>query len=178
MAVSRLSIDFHAHYWPEAYLNLLDRHGLDISYQRKQQWASGAPADLSERLSMMDAAEVDMQILSPGGPMPYFDNPQAAIESAKLANDLYRELVDQYPGRFGAFGLMPLPHVDASVEEASRCLNDLGVAGIGIGTWILGETIADERYEPFYAELDRRGAVLYVHPSGAGAGSPLIAHST
>jgi 6-methylsalicylate decarboxylase len=175
LAGSALTIDFHAHYWPKEYLDLLEHHGLDVSYQRKQRSATATSADLAERLSMMDAAEVDMQILSPGGPMPYFETAGAAIESAKIANDRYRELVDRYPGRFGAFGLMPLPHVDASIQEASRCLDELGVAGIGIGTWILGQSIADERYAPFYAELDRRGAVLYVHPSGAGAGSPLIA---
>jgi 6-methylsalicylate decarboxylase len=174
LPAERLAIDFHAHYWPEAYLDALERHGLDASYQRKQKWAGGAEADLAARLSMMDAARVDMQILSPGGPMPYLDNEEAALRSARLANDLYRELVDRYPGRFGAFGLMPLPHADAAIAEASRCLDDLAVAGIGIGTSILGGTIADERYETFYAELDRRGAILYVHPSGVGAGSPLI----
>jgi aminocarboxymuconate-semialdehyde decarboxylase len=48
------------------------------------------------------------------------------------------------------------------------------VAGIGIGTSVLGGTIADDRFAALYAELDRRHAVLYVHPSGVGSGSPLI----
>jgi 6-methylsalicylate decarboxylase len=167
-------IDFHAHYWPVAYLDQLERCGGDVAYQRKQVWASDADGDVAARLRMMDDARVDMQVLSPGGPMPYFVSEEAGVESARIANDLYRQLVDARPGRIGAFGLVPLPHVDAAIAEAGRALDELDVAGIAIGTSVLGRTIADPAFDPFYAELDRRGAVLYVHPSGVGAGSPLI----
>jgi aminocarboxymuconate-semialdehyde decarboxylase len=167
-------IDFHAHYWPTAYLDTLERHGGDGSYQRKQRWATDAEGDVAGRLRMMDDAGVDTQILSPGGPMPYLESEAGAVESARVANDAYRAMVDAHPGRFGAFALLPLPHVDAAIEEAVRCLDELNVAGIGIGTSVLGGTIADERFAAFYEELDRRHAVLYVHPSGVGAGSPLI----
>jgi predicted TIM-barrel fold metal-dependent hydrolase len=167
-------VDFHAHFWPMAYLDALASAGLDPSYQRKQSWASDDPRDVRGRLAMMDAAGVDLQILSPGGPMPYLADAAAAARCARLANDLYRGLAKAHPGRFGAFALLPLPHVDAAVAEACRCLDELDVAGIGIGTSVLGRTIADERYADLYAELDRRGSVLYVHPSGVGAGSTLI----
>jgi aminocarboxymuconate-semialdehyde decarboxylase len=168
------SIDFHAHYWPGRYLDQLERCGLDASYQRKQLYASDAQDDVRRRIQMMDDAGVDMQIISPGGPMPYFAEEESAVESARVANDAYRALVDLHPRRFGAFALLPLPHIEAAVTEAARCLDELDVAGIGIGTSVLGRTIADARYAPLYVELDRRGAVLYVHPSGVGAGSPLI----
>jgi 6-methylsalicylate decarboxylase len=167
-------VDLHAHYWPAAYLDELERSGADVSYQRRRSWATDSPADLDGRLRMMDDAQVDFQVLSPGGPMPYFARESAAVSSARIANDLYRELADRWPDRFGAFGLVPLPHVDAAIAEAGRALDELDVAGIGIGTSILGRTIADPALEPFYAELDRRGAVLYVHPSGTGAESPLV----
>jgi len=167
-------IDFHAHYWPAAYLDQLERSGGDPSYQRRQRWASDLDADLDGRLRMMDDAGVDLQVLSPGGPQPYFASREAATATAQLANDLYHDLVARHPDRFGAFGMVPLPHVDAAIKEAGRALDDLGVAGIAIGTSILGTSIADPALDPFYAELDRRGAVLYVHPSGVGAESPLI----
>jgi predicted TIM-barrel fold metal-dependent hydrolase len=167
-------IDFHAHYWPAAYLDQLERFGGNPSYQRRQLWASDTEVDLGGRLRMMDDAQVDVQILSPGGPQPYFAAAADAAASARLANDLYRDLVDRHPDRFGAFGMVPLPHVDPAIEEASRALDELDAAGITIGTSVLGTTIADPALDPFYAELDRRGAVLYVHPSGAGAGSALV----
>jgi 6-methylsalicylate decarboxylase len=167
-------IDLHAHYWPTAYLDKLDRSGADVSYQRRQSWATDSASDLDGRLRMMDDARVDFQVLSPGGPMPYFEHERTAVSAAQIANDLYRKLVDRRPDRFGAFGIVPLPHVDAAIAEAGRALDDLDVAGIGVGTSILGRTIADPALEPFYAELDRREAVLYVHPSGTGAESPLV----
>jgi predicted TIM-barrel fold metal-dependent hydrolase len=167
-------VDLHAHYWPGAYLETLERAGADVSYQRQRLWASDSEADLDGRLRMMDDARVDFQVLSPGGPMPYFGHEGAALSSARIANDLYRELADRWPDRFGAFGIVPLPHVDAAIAEACRALDELDVAGIAIGTSILGRTIADPALEPFYAELDQRQAVLFVHPSGVGADSPLI----
>jgi predicted TIM-barrel fold metal-dependent hydrolase len=175
MTDADIVIDFHAHYWPLAYLDQLEKSGGDGSYQRKQLWASDTEDDVAGRLRMMDDAGVDMQILSPGGPMPYVENSTGALESARIANDAYRSLAEARPGRFGAFGLLPLPHVDIAIEEAVRCLDELHVAGIGIGTSVLGTSIADRRFDDLYAELDRRGAVLYVHPSGVGAGSPLVA---
>ena len=56
-------------------------------------------------------------------------------------------------------------------QAAERILDVLGVA---ITTSILGRSIADPMFEPIYAELDRRASVLYVHPAGCGAESPLI----
>lgn len=167
-------IDFHAHYWPAAYLDQLEHSGADPSYQRRQLWASDLATDLDGRLRMMDDAGVDLQLLSPGGPQPFFASRNDAIAVAQLANDLYYDLTQRHPDRFGAFGMMPLPHVDAAIKEACRALDELGVAGITVGTSILGQSIADPALDPFYAELDRRGAILYVHPSGEGAGSPLI----
>src|SRR3954464_13168933 len=132
MADNDFVIDFHAHYWPTAYLDTLERHGGDGAYQRKQPWASDADGDVAGRLRMMDDAGVAAQILSPGGPMPYLENARGAVESARIANDAYRALVDAHPGRFGAFALLPLPHAEAAIDEAVRCLDELHVAGIGI----------------------------------------------
>lgn len=53
-------------------------------------------------------------------------------------------------------------------------LDDLGAVGVGVTTTVLGRTLADPLFAPLYEELDRRGAVLYVHPAGEGAASPLI----
>jgi predicted TIM-barrel fold metal-dependent hydrolase len=169
-----LIVDLHAHYWPAPYLDQLERCGADVSYQRKQLWASDSEPDVARRIRMMDDARVDVQVISPGGPMPYFSSEDAGVTSARLANDLYHEFTLARPDRIGAFGVVPLPHIDAAISEASRALDELDLAGIGIGTSVLGRSIADAAFDPFYEELNRRGAVLYVHPSGVGAGSPLV----
>jgi aminocarboxymuconate-semialdehyde decarboxylase len=67
-----------------------------------------------------------------------------------------------------------MPHNDASIAEMSRALDELGMVGVTMNTSILHRAITDPDFEPIFAELDRRGAVLYLHPAGNGACSPLV----
>jgi predicted TIM-barrel fold metal-dependent hydrolase len=82
--------------------------------------------------------------------------------------------VREFPKRFAAFACAPLPHVQASIEETSRALDDLGMVGVTAGTVVLGKSIADPAFDGFFAELNRRKAVLFIHPTGGSLGSPLI----
>ena len=61
-----------------------------------------------------------------------------------------------------------------SVGEMHRSLDQLGIAGVAMNTTVLGRALVDPDYEPVFAELDTRGAVLYLHPAGNSACSPLI----
>ncbi|MFB6558638.1 amidohydrolase family protein [Streptomyces sp. NPDC056400] len=61
-----------------------------------------------------------------------------------------------------------------ALHEVIRAFDDLGAVGVGVTTTVLGRTLADPLFHPLYEELDRRGAVLCIHPSGEGAASPLI----
>ena len=122
----------------------------------------------------MDAVNVQMQILSVSPQLPYFENEAYAVEAARLINDLYADVVQRYPKRFAAFAATPFPHTGASLAEAARALDELGMVGVTVGTSVLGRSLVDPLFEPFYAELDRRGAALYIHPVGAEASSPLI----
>jgi len=81
---------------------------------------------------------------------------------------MYVETAKGYGGRFAVFGCTPLPHVDQAIKEAARCLDSLGALGINVGTSIAGPPPDDPAFEPFFAELDRRGAVLFLHPVGVG----------
>ena len=123
----------------------------------------------------MDSAQVQMQVLSVSPQLPYFTDEAHAREAARAINDLYADLVQRYPTRFAAFAATPLPHIDAALVEVERALDQLHLAGVTMATSILGRSLADPEFEPLYAELDRRGAVLYIHPAGVSACSPLIA---
>ena len=90
------------------------------------------------------------------------------------ANDLYAELIERYPRRFKGFVAVPLPHVDAALKELERGMDKLGMIGATIGTSVVARSAAAEAFEPFYAELNRRAAPLFVHPGGRGMCSPLI----
>jgi 6-methylsalicylate decarboxylase len=167
--------DVHAHYFPAKYLDALERVGKpDIDESRAQRDAGAEQDQLAARIAMMDAAGVRYHVLSPAGQLPYFARQADSVKTAQLANDLFAEFAGKKPDRLAAFAVTPLPHIDAALIELRRALDDLKMAGAVIGSSVLGRSLADPAFEPFYEELNRRQAVLYVHPSGLGAESPLI----
>jgi aminocarboxymuconate-semialdehyde decarboxylase len=172
-------IDVHAHYFPVEYLDRLDQYGgnQQTLFVRKAKMVSADFRDLEPNFRNMDAAGVDMQVLSVSSQLPYFVNESEAVETARLGNDLYARVVSEYPKRFAAFACTPLPHVRASIVEMRRALDDLGMAGVTTGTTVLGKSIADPAFDEFFAELNCRKAVLFIHPMGGAVGSQLIESS-
>jgi predicted TIM-barrel fold metal-dependent hydrolase len=169
-----MRIDVHAHYFPAEYLDLLERFGSPTTAFARNTQAGGGPDEIAARLAVMDAASVQLQVLSAAPLVPSFDEEAHAVAAARLANDLYADLVTRYPDRFAAFAVIPLPHVDASLAEMDRALGTLGMRGVTITTSMLSRTPTDSSFAPIFAELDRRGSVLSIHPAGIGARSPLI----
>jgi aminocarboxymuconate-semialdehyde decarboxylase len=67
-----------------------------------------------------------------------------------------------------------MPHIDAAIAEMGRAIDELGMVGLTMNTSLLDRALTDRDFDPVFAELDRRGAVLYLHPAGNGACSPLV----
>jgi aminocarboxymuconate-semialdehyde decarboxylase len=170
-----MRVDVHAHLWSDDYLDLLETFGSTTTGAHRGLGAGPGDDELKARFALMDSAGVDLQVLSATPASPHFEHEADAVTAARRVNDEYAALVERYPDRFRAFAALPLPHVDAALAELGRALDELGMVGAAITTSIGGRSVADPAFEPLYAELDRRGAVLYVHPAGCGAGSPLIA---
>ncbi len=160
-----MRIDVHAHYFPNEYLDRLEQAGAKGLQARV---APGAKVTLDERIGLMDDAGIDMQVLSTASSLPYFAKKQDAVTAARLGNDLYAEVVKRHSGRFSAFATVPLPHVDAAIEEMGRCLDTLGTVGVTVGCSVMGRQLDDPEFTPFWAELDRRRTVLFLHPVGIG----------
>jgi len=169
-------IDVHAHYFPVEYLDRLDRYAGTKATQffRKAGLASEGFSGIEAHFRNMDLAKVDLQVLSVSGQLPYFANENDAVDAARLGNDFYARIVSDYPKRFAAFACTPLPHVKASIAEMTRALDELGMVGVTAGTAVLEKSIADSSFDGFFGELNRRKAVLFIHPIGGSAGSPLI----
>ncbi|MGX1811781.1 amidohydrolase family protein [Nocardia sp. NPDC055321] len=168
-----MRIDVHAHYWTDDYLDLLVGLGkTDTDTQRGM--GAGRGAELAARLRLMDRAGVDMQVLSTAPQNPYGEDREKAVAAARFVNDQYAGVVSAYPDRFLAFASAPLPHIDAAITEIRRALDDLGMVGVALNTTVLDRALVDPEFAPIFAELDRRGAVLYLHPAGNSACSPLI----
>jgi predicted TIM-barrel fold metal-dependent hydrolase len=169
-------IDVHAHYFPTEYLDRLDLYGAShvTGLIRRMKLDFRAFSGLEGHLSHMDRSKVDMQILSVSGQLPYFAKESDAVDAARFGNDIYARIVREYPKRFAAFACTPLPHVQASIAETRRALDELGMVGVTAGTVVLGKSITDPAFDEFFAELNRRKAVLFIHPIGGSLGSPLI----
>src|SRR5262245_57207980 len=100
-------VDVHAHYFPQEYTDLLMRiGGRSLPEAARPRTArpmrQDDPAGIQTRLQQMDEAGVQMQVLSPAASPPYADKEADAIAAARLLNDSYAHLVQQYPGRFAA----------------------------------------------------------------------------
>jgi 6-methylsalicylate decarboxylase len=168
-----MSIDVHAHFWTDDYLDKIAALGkTDTGTQRGI--GAGDGAELDARLALMDRCGVETQILSASPQLPHGADEALAVDAARYVNDQYAGLVARHPGSFLAFASLPLPHVDASLAELGRALDDLGMVGVAMTTTILNQPLVDSPAAELFPELDRRGTVLYLHPAGNAAGSPLI----
>src|SRR5581483_4783947 len=125
---SRMRIDVHAHYFPPDYMSYLARHGRSGTGA-----AQGAQITLDERIDLLDRVGIDMQVLSISSSTPYTLPEAEVVEASRLANDLYVELCQQYPGRYAAFATLPLPYVDAAVAELERRQGEPEVLGVSLG---------------------------------------------
>ena len=96
------------------------------------------------------------------------------MAAARLINDSYATLAQQYPGKLAAFVSLPLPHIDASLREMERGLDQLGMLGVSMTCSCFDRSTAEAEFEPLYAEMNRRGAVLNYHPIQNGICSPMI----
>jgi len=146
--------------------------------ERPRGWASlphtDSDADVRKRLELMDEAGVDMQVLSHGIMAPYLESEAGGVEAARVCNDGYADLCQKYPRRFAALASLPLPHLDAALAELDRCMGELGMPGAAMNCSVFQRSTAETEFEPIYAELNRRGGVLFFHPCASGICSPMI----
>ena len=170
------TIDIHAHYFPGTYLDMIDRFGGSETgtANARNFHAGNADGELEARFRVLGESGIDMQVLSVAPQAPYFESEEHSVAAARLANDLCADLARKYPQRFRVFACLPLPHVDASLKELDRCMNDLGMVGAAVLTSVRGNPITDSSFDPLFEELNRRRTVLFIHPAGTGAYSESI----
>ncbi len=135
---------------------------------------AGSPfMDVDVRLAAMDAAGIDLQVLSPN-PITYFgDLPAAdAVAFARAHNDALAELAGKHAGRLLATAQLPVQDVAASVGEARRAVRELGMAGVYLDTDPAGRTLDDPALDPLYEALVDLDVPMFVHPSPLGSAGP------
>ncbi|HEY7018885.1 MAG TPA: amidohydrolase family protein [Gaiellaceae bacterium] len=160
-------IDVHHHMFPRFLVEALAAAGVEGAggEQLPGAWTP------EQSLDVMDRYGIGAAVLSVPVPLDALE-PAKRASLARRLNQLGHSLADGVTGRFGFFATLPLPDVDAAVEEARHALDELGADGVALLTNHAGVYQGDERLEPLYEELDARRAVTFVHPTSA-AGSPV-----
>ncbi|XXQ67369.1 amidohydrolase family protein [Neisseriaceae bacterium B1] len=106
---------------------------------------------------------------------PQWDGEAVALKLAQTLNNAYADIIKRHPGRFRAYGCVPLPYTEAAIAEGKRCIEELGFDGIALNTIItMKHSPADDQFEPFYQAMNELGTIIYIHPTGCGANSPMI----
>jgi predicted TIM-barrel fold metal-dependent hydrolase len=153
-------VDVHAHFVPPGYREALRRGGVDRpdGFPYVPDWS---PASA---LALMDELGIEAQLLSISSPGLGFVTGADRLVLAREVNEEGAEIVREYPDRFGLLASLPLPDVDAALDEIDHA-GRLGADGFVVLSNYDGIYLGDARFEPVMDELDRRGAVVLLHPT-------------
>lgn len=154
-------IDVHAHYLPPGYLETAmgALKGVPDGMPRMPDW------DPRTALAMMDRQGIATAMLSVSSPGVHFGNDAAARSLARSVNEFAARNAQDHRGRFGTFASLPLPNIDAALEEISYALDVLKVDGFVMLTNIGGTYLGNAKFDPVFDELNRRHAVAFIHPT-------------
>lgn len=156
-------IDLHSHFVTDSYVAAARAAGLEHP-DGMPGWATWS---VEEHLDLMAAGGISKSYLSISSPGVHFGDDRAARALAREVNEYGAALRHEHPDQFGHFASIPLPDVDGALQEAVYALDVLGADGVVVETNAHGVYLGDERNEPLWAELDRRGALVFVHPTSA-----------
>jgi predicted TIM-barrel fold metal-dependent hydrolase len=156
-----MRIDTHHHLIPPDYQNALKKAGIGDAGGR-------ALPDWSPEASLQTMADLDVStaILSVSTPGTTFLSAVAdATALARDLNDYTAGLVATDPDRFGFFATIPMPHIDESVDEVVRSLDELNADGVVLLANNAGTYLGQDGQHDLFAALDARSAVVFIHPA-------------
>ena len=152
-------IDVHHHVLPEFYIEAQKSAGItSTAYRGFPDWTP------QHSLDVMDNESIAASVLSFTSPGIWYGDIDQTKSLAQRCNDYLATLAQDHPGRFGGFGFLPLPDIDAAIAECGRALDELNLDGITLLTSIDDKYIGHPDFEPLYAELNRCKAVVFIHP--------------
>ena len=177
---SSLKIDIHTHILPERLPDFKKTFGyggfisldhyrphqakmmIDETFFREIQDNSWDPMI---RIKECEENQVNIQVLSTVPVMfSYWAQPKDTLEVAKFLNDHIASIVAKYPQKFVGLGTLPMQDPGFAIEELERCIKDLGLAGIQIGSHVNTWNLNDEHMLPVFEAAEKYHAAIFVHP--------------
>lgn len=175
-----LKIDIHTHILPPEWPNLRERYGyggfvnlepcgcerarmlIDGKFFREIESNCWDPV---RRMTEYDAYDCQVQVLSTVPVMfSYWAKPADTLDLARFLNDHIAGIVATYPRRFVGLGTLPMQATDLAVKELERCIQELGMAGVQLGSNVNGRNLDDPAFFPVFQAAEALGACVFVHP--------------
>jgi 6-methylsalicylate decarboxylase len=156
-----LIVDLHQHVIPDFYWEASNEDGNAAGGINPQRWT------LDGAIAYLDEAGIDVAFPSISTPGVHFGDDAAAQVLTRRVNEYFAELKRDRPDRFGAFAAVPLPDVDGSLEQIEYAFDVLGLDGVSLLSNAGGTYLGDSRFDEVFTELQRRGAVVFVHPNAS-----------
>ena len=175
-----LKIDIHTHILPKTWPNLAEKYGyggfvsldhhrcgcarmmVDDKFFREIEENCWDP---EVRLTDCMTHQVDVQVLSTVPVMfNYWAQPRDTLDLSMFLNDHIAGIVDDRPKKFVGLGTLPMQSPDLAIKELERCVKDIGLAGVQIGSHINDWNLDHERLFPIFEAAQDLGAAVFVHP--------------
>lgn len=153
-------IDIHTHFLTPKYLKFLEKHNALLE--------DGFPLpeyDNKKHLDLINKCSIKWSLLSISSPHPYFkDDIENSIKMCRHLNEQMAQLKKDDPKHFGFQACLPLPNVEAAIQEAIYALDVLHADGINFPSNSRGLYLGDLKLEPLMKELNKRHAICNIHP--------------
>jgi aminocarboxymuconate-semialdehyde decarboxylase len=173
------AIDVHSHYFPQSFLDLIEKHGPSHGFEYKNVEGKGPQfkhghlvtgpvgpkfVDLDTRLQAMDEQGVEAHALSLSQPMVYWAKGDLAQRLSEAYNDALALAHERHPGRLVGLATLPMHESALALKEVDRAAKLPGVRGFYVATQVLGKDLSDTAFLPVFERIAASGLPLFLHP--------------
>jgi aminocarboxymuconate-semialdehyde decarboxylase len=174
------TIDIHAHYFPESYIDLIAKRGprvgttvttdpqgrrfIQVGLLLRTGPITPLFIDIDARLKEMDRQGVKMHALSLTQPMVYWADDDLGLQLSAAFNDAASAAHRKHPDRLIGFAVLPMQNPKLALEELERAAKLPGIRGVYMATAVRDRELSEPSFFPVYERMADLGLPLFLHP--------------